>query len=202
MRRRSAHAIFGALALLCAAVAAVDGVRLLRAMRINDAIAAVRVGQSGAATPAASSAADGGAAPESASRAPREVQLARATALGQAGAYDAAFKAYTELIAPGTVDDVGRHALYNFSNMLLRQALGHASGATAPPTDAQPLVELAKQRLRDLLRADPADWDARYNLERALRWAPEEEEPVVENANVPVERRPLRLQGMKPVELP
>jgi hypothetical protein len=31
------------------------------------------------------------------------------------------------------------------------------------------LVELAKQRYRDLLRAEPQDWDARYNLERALR---------------------------------
>jgi mxaK protein len=36
-----------------------------------------------------------------------------------------------------------------------------------------PLVELAKQNYRDLLRDDPNQWDARYNLESALRLAPD-----------------------------
>jgi len=79
----------------------------------------------------------------------------------------------------------------------LRQAL--AGGTRA---DAGPLVELAKQRYRDLLRAEPQDWDARYNLERALRVAPEEQESAAEENNQPVERRSVSLRGMTPGDLP
>ena len=43
-------------------------------------------------------------------------------------------------------------------------------------TQSLPLLELAKQGYRDVLRDDPQQWDARYNLERALRLAPEAEE--------------------------
>jgi hypothetical protein len=63
-------------------------------------------------------------------------------------------------------------------------------------------VELAKQRYRDLLRAEPQDWDARYNLERALRSAPEEQEASAEETNQPVERRNVSLRGMKAGDLP
>ena len=48
--------------------------------------------------------------------------------------------------------------------------------ARAPSDQLLPLVELAKQSYRDLLRETPGDWDARYNLERALYLAPESEE--------------------------
>jgi mxaK protein len=34
-------------------------------------------------------------------------------------------------------------------------------------------LELAKQQYREALRVDPALWEAKYNLERALRLAPE-----------------------------
>ena len=46
---------------------------------------------------------------------------------------------------------------------------------------AAPLVELAKQSYRDALRADPSDWDARYNLERALQLAPEVDENAADD---------------------
>ena len=69
-------------------------------------------------------------------------------------------------------------ALYNLGNLHLRQAL--KVGAAAPDT-AAPLVELAKQSYRDALRADPADWDARYNLERALQLAPEVDEQAADD---------------------
>lgn len=195
MRRMSMHATFALLALGCAGVALVQGLRLREAEQLNAAVAAV------AAAPAASDAAP-------ASRdAPRELRLAQALALARAGAHDAAFKSYAGLIGTGTPDAIGREALFNLGNMYLRQ--GSGLGGDAPATavantspDAAPLVELAKQRYRDLLRAAPDDWDARYNLERALRLAPEEEEGFVEDPNVPVERRRVMLRGMDPGDLP
>ncbi|MFI4923281.1 MAG: MxaK protein, partial [Burkholderiales bacterium] len=65
-------------------------------------------------------------------------------------------------------------AKFNSANLNLRDALAkrseHAEG------EALPLIELAKQSYREVLRADSDNWDARYNLERALRLAPEKEE--------------------------
>jgi len=139
--------------------------------------------------------------------APREVRLARAIALAEAGFHDTAFKEYNALIAAPELDAVGRQALFNLANMVLRQGL--AAGApggpgVAPKTSAEaaPLIELAKQRYRDLLRAAPDDWDARYNLERALRAAPEEHEAFAEAPNEPVERRRITLRGMAAGDLP
>ena len=61
-------------------------------------------------------------------------------------------------------------ALYNAGNLHLREALKNGEGEAIR---SLPLIELAKQHYRDLLRADPGRWDARYNLERALWLAPE-----------------------------
>lgn len=175
MKRRHVHGLFGAAALACAAVAAVDGWRLQQAQRANRAITAATAG---------AEAIDGAA--------PRDVRLARAGALAAAGDYDAAFKAYGALIEPDALDAVGRHALYNLANMHLRQGIA---------TDAMPMVELAKQRYRDLLRVAPDDWDARYNLERALRLAPEEQLGI-DAGDSPVERRNVRLPDFQTGDLP
>jgi mxaK protein len=197
MRRLPVHAVFAALALAAAATAAVQALRLRQAHALNADIAA-----------AAQPPAPGASAAAVPRDAPRAVQLARATALSQAGAYDAAFKAFSGLIAPGTPDDVARHALYNLGNMVLRQGLGADAPGVSPgaaarsPADTAPLLELAKQRYRDLLRADPQDWDARYNLERALRAAPEEQDTAPEADNTPVERRNVMLRGMAAGDLP
>ncbi|HEU4460504.1 MAG TPA: MxaK protein [Methylibium sp.] len=195
MKRISMHAAFAAVALAAAAVAAVQGLRLQQAKRLNAEIA-------GAAQAPAEAAADRWR------DAAREVRLARAGALSKAGGFDAAFKSYSGLIELGNLDEVGRHALYNLGTMHLRQALAHggdaAGGAEAlkMSPETAPLVELAKQRLRELLRDAPDDWDARYNLERALRLAPEEQEAVAEESNTPVERRNVMLRGMDPGDLP
>lgn len=50
---------------------------------------------------------------------------------------------------------------------------GSASGAGARADQALPLLELAKEQYRELLRRDPGFWDARYNLERAQRLLPD-----------------------------
>jgi mxaK protein len=67
-------------------------------------------------------------------------------------------------------------------------------------SDSLATLELAKQRYRDLLRVNPLDWDARYNLERALRLAPEEA-AFAEDA-VPAEQRQVMLPGMVQRDLP
>jgi mxaK protein len=185
MKRRTWHLVFGAAALACAAAVLVNGLRLRQAAQINRAIAA-----------AAQKPAEQDPAPAPAD-APREMRLARAVALAQAGAYDAAFKAYGGLIQHDPLDAIGRQALYDLGNMHLRQGIG--ADASAP---AMPMVELAKQRYRDLLRVDPDDWDARYNLERALRLAPEEQAPQAAQDNVPVERRRVQVHGFDAGDLP
>jgi mxaK protein len=39
-----------------------------------------------------------------------------------------------------------------------------------------PLIELAKETYREVLRHDPGHWSARYNLERAQRLLPDPED--------------------------
>ena len=58
-------------------------------------------------------------------------------------------------------------ASYNSANLLMRQAVVVRAGTQ--PGNAVALIELAKEMYRDVLRADPQHWDARYNLERAQR---------------------------------
>lgn len=201
MKRLSVHAAFAVAAVTVAGLAAWQAMRLQQAVQLNGRIVAASRMPAGTPPPAASAsnAASANVNPEStvARDAPREVRLAHATALSKAGAHDAAFKVYSSLLEPGLSDAVSRHAQYNLGNMYLRQAL-----AAGDRSDTRPLVELAKQRYRDLLRAEPQDWDARYNLERALRAAPEEEEAGAEEANQAVERRNISLRGMKAGDLP
>ncbi|NMM29183.1 MAG: MxaK protein [Glaciimonas sp.] len=186
MRRQTLHVAFGAAALLFTVVALYQGLRLNRALQVNQAIASaedrVRDGK-GSGVP---------------SDAPQAV-LARALALSKAGDHDTALKAYNSLIPRGPMDDVGRAALFDLGNMYLRQGIDLGNDGAAA---SLPMIELAKKRYRDLLRVDPGDWDARYNLERALRLAPEEQEAFAEPENEPVERRRVMLRGMTTEDLP
>ncbi|MCW5221674.1 MxaK protein [Verminephrobacter aporrectodeae subsp. tuberculatae] len=180
MKRRSAHLLFGLLSLCCAGVALERGLQLRQTLERNAQL--VRIAAAGP-----------GAAPV-ARPAARELQLALALAQAQAGRYEAAREGYGALIQAGARDPLAQQALFNLGNLYLRQGL--AQGA-----DALPLIELGKQRLRELLRAAPQDWDARYNLERALRLAPEED------ADFPAEQPPgarprVRIPGFVTGDLP
>jgi mxaK protein len=62
-------------------------------------------------------------------------------------------------------------ALYNIGNLHVRQAI--AAGNAGEKAQSLALFELAKQSYRDALALDPGYWDAKYNLERALRLAPD-----------------------------
>jgi mxaK protein len=167
MTRTSIHVIFAAVALCCAGVAAYDWACLQHAQHVNQAMAAAggetgnARGKEGTASFPRNERNDGAA---------REVRLARAIALSKAGAYDTAGPLFEDLIRDKRLDEVGRAALFDLGNMYLREGMGHSPSGTV---QSVAMVEEAKARYRTLLRAAPDDWDARYNLERALWLAPE-----------------------------
>jgi mxaK protein len=178
MRRRVVHCAFGVVALLCAGLTAHQGWLLYRSNRINAAIASVDASAFDPAVP--------------------EARFARALALARAGESESATKAYKALLREGR-RDLQERARFNLGNLYLRDAL--QLGAI-PTFESLPLVELAKQSYRDLLREQPADWDARYNLERALRLAPESEQQAEEEEEPPhQEQTPSTLQGAR-IDLP
>jgi mxaK protein len=87
-------------------------------------------------------------------------------------------------------------ARYNSANLLMRQALVLRDGEA--PGQALPLIELAKQGYREVLRADPELWDARYNFERAQRAQPDPDEadaPIGE-PRAQAERSPTTTRGV------
>jgi mxaK protein len=175
MKRRTVHGAFAAAALVCGGVAVYQGVRLQYSVRTNEAIRNATASQLDAHVP--------------------EARFARALALAQAGKSEQALKEYTAL-AGSERGDLRRRALYNLGNLYLRDALadGEAYRSLA-------LVELAKRNYRMLLRESPADWDARYNLERALWLAPESQQEYVEEEPPEREQSVSTLQGAR-MDLP
>lgn len=181
MRRRAVvHLVFAAAALAFAVPAAWQAWRLAQAERVNRAIAQ-------AADPAA--AADDFA----------EARFAHALALARAGRYDAALAAYRKFVQRER-GPLAPAASYNLGNLHLNEALKNGPARVA---ESLPLVELAKQAYRDALRADPADWDARYNLERALGLAPEVDVQAAE-ANEPdaLRERAITTAPLSRIDLP
>lgn len=162
MKRRTIHAGFAAATLGLGLFAAYHGLRLYRAERINAAIASVAIIDANAG----------------------EARFARALALAESGDTGAALEIYKALIR-GDRADLKRAALYNVGNLHLREAMKSGPDEAAR---SLPLIELAKQSYRDLLRIDPGDWDARYNLERALQLAPEVEETAANEPPEPPQR--------------
>jgi mxaK protein len=165
MRRRVVHLVFAVATVALAVPALLQALRWQQAVRVNEAIAR-------AADPAGRP----GDFPEA--------RFAHALALARSGGYEAALAAHKALVQRER-GPLRSAALYNLGNLHLRQALRNGPAAAA---EALPLVELAKQALRDALREDPGDWDARYNLERALWLAPEIDAQAGEDNEPPVGR--------------
>jgi len=111
---------------------------------------------------------------------PPEARLARAVSLARVD-YDAALAAYKAIIQSNR-DDLHLIALYDLGNLHLHQAI---KAGFADEAQSLPLTELAKQSYRDVLRRNPTDWDARYNLERSLRLAPEDDDATDEDTGPP-----------------
>jgi mxaK protein len=151
------RAVLPLLAVVLLALAAQQGWQLWRALRFNAAI-------------------DGGLdAPGERGQA-AELLFVHAHAAAQAGRNQEALALYQ---ASARDARLAAAAHYNSGNIHLREALQLARDNLLGQRP-QP-AELAKQRFRDALRAQPSHWGARYNLERALRLAPE----VDEDAAVP-----------------
>lgn len=98
-----------------------------------------------------------------------ESQLGSVESLAVTGSLDEVEPVLVDLIRENESDPVGRHARFLLGNAYLREALR----AEVDPRRQRPLAELAKEHYRDRLRATPQHWPTRYNLERALRIAPE-----------------------------
>jgi len=188
MRRASTHLAFGVIALCCAAVAAYDGLQLKHARDVAQAVAGALADPGDIVRTQGTGGDDSG---------PPEVRLARAIVLSKAGAYADAQKLYDGLIQDDDSSDLTHAALFDLGNMYVHQATG---GSNSGPVKSLPLLEQAKQRYRVLLRASPGDWDARYNLERALWLAPE----TSEGANEPdvKEQHDVKLRGAEAEDLP
>ena len=173
MKRAHGHLAFALVAAALGVLTAGEALRLQHAQRINMSVAEWATTAS-VSTPAATSAKWSAGA---ADHLPPEARLARAVALARLD-YDGALAAYKSIIQSNR-EDLRRIALYDLGNLNLRQAVQYG---LADEAQSLPLTELAKQGYRDLLRRDPTDWDARYNLERALRLAPEEDDASEDTA--------------------
>ena len=62
-------------------------------------------------------------------------------------------------------------AHYNRANSYLQRAM--ELDASDDKQQGMPLVEMAKDAYRVVLRSNPQTWDVKYNLERALRFSPD-----------------------------
>ena len=127
--------------------------------------------------------------------APVELKFALAHAQAASGATEAALNRYRALQGDSAL---GQAARYNSANLLMRQAIGVR--ATSQPGQAIPLLELAKENYREVLRNDPGQWDARYNLERAQRLLPDPDDTLAEPADIKrdAERAVTTMRGYSP----
>lgn len=207
MKRATVHLAFAAVALLSAAAAAYEALRFARAARIDSELAAIAAyaaahRPTAGVEPAAGDRGDAGRVRTAALLAantgdePRRIALARAVALAAEGRFAAAGHRYESVLDAGPLDETGRAALFDLGNAYLRQGAGPAADAPR----SLPMIEQAKARYRALLRVAPDDWGARYNLERALRLAPEGAADL--DAAGGATKHDVRLRGARSDDLP
>jgi mxaK protein len=137
------------------------------------------------------------AAPQALDDARPRVAFAAAWHVAEQGEYLRALTVYRRLVQSAD-PQLRQAARYNSANLHLREAMRiRSAGGTTAVLQSLPLLELAKQGYRDVLRADPQHWDAKYNLERALRLAPEgdDAEQTTLPAPPPRERAVTTMQG-------
>lgn len=97
---------------------------------------------------------------------PPELVFARLHFLTTRGRLDEAQPLLNQLLGRGD-RRIAVAALYDMANARLRAALEHLESGRIDP--AVPLVRLAKENYRRALRLDSGFWDAKYNLDVAMR---------------------------------
>jgi mxaK protein len=112
-------------------------------------------------------------------------RFATAYGLQQQGEFGEAIRAYGE-VEPDDAEFAAAVS-FNLANLYLRRALALESDESRDLVI--PLIELAKEKYRELLRRDSQHWDAKYNLELALALLPDLEEQEGEDDIMP-ERSP------------
>lgn len=99
-----------------------------------------------------------------------ELRLARALFLKQKHRYDEALSTLSLIMDKGD-RWFQAQIRYNLGNLYLEQAVRQVEAANV--NEALPLTGLAKQAYRQALALDSRNWDAKYNLEVAMRLLPE-----------------------------
>lgn len=101
---------------------------------------------------------------------PAEALFAQAYYQAQKSNRESATALYkqVETVAQNKLKNAAR---YNRANSYLQRAM--ELDADGNKQLGMPLVEMAKDAYRIVLRSEPATWDAKYNLERALRLVPD-----------------------------
>lgn len=168
------RAVIAMLVLLAVALG-IEGVRWWQRHELNEQIASGRLPAEAAGQPAA-------------------LRFAQAQARAASGASEAALDRYRALQDDPELGDAAR---FNSANLLLRRAMDVRQ--SEQPGQAIPLIELAKQSYREILRRHPDHWPARYNLERAQRLLPDPEgDDLASSAPREAERAPTTMRAYSP----
>lgn len=103
---------------------------------------------------------------------PDEVLFARAYAQNQLGDYQRALRTYNQIEQSGK-NNIKNRVRYNMGSIYLQQAakLWNDKGVWEY-NQINTLLDLAEQSFRKVLLEDSANWQARFNLEYALRIRP------------------------------
>lgn len=126
------------------------------------------------------------------------VELAMANALLQAGHLAAAEPLLSTLSGGSLPVAISTAARLNLANAYLRDALQTDPGSSRHRS----MIELAKQRYRELLADQPDLAPARYNLEIALRLSPEQDEYDIDERGKPIKSVSVVFPGFEDRELP
>lgn len=99
-----------------------------------------------------------------------QVRLARAVYLRQKQRYSEALDTLSVIVGQGD-SSLQSQSRYNLGNVYLNQAMVEVDAGHID--QAMPLLNLAKQAYRQALTLGSGFWDAKYNLELAMRLLPE-----------------------------
>ncbi len=107
-----------------------------------------------------------------------ELQVARASYLKKKHRYKEAQASLSQVMNQGS-QKTQAISRYNLGNVYLEQAIELAEALQI--NEATALTALAKQAYRQALALDSGYWDAKYNLEVAMRLLPEMDRIIMEN---------------------